>query len=80
VATEIGQGDCGGDFISPLMQWLDQNGSGYLAWSWNAMGECIPQTREQAGQPWFLITDYGSGTPNSDYARAFYDHLRGSSP
>ena len=37
VATEIGQNDCVGGFVTPLMQWLDGHGAGYLAWSWNAM-------------------------------------------
>ena len=44
VATEIGQDDCMGGFITPLMQWLDAQGAGYLAWSWNADGACMPGT------------------------------------
>jgi endoglucanase len=70
IATEIGQDDCAGEFITPLMNWLDERGSGYLAWSWNAGGPCEPRTR-----PWFLVQDYSSGQPNSDYAAAFYAHV-----
>jgi subtilisin family serine protease len=42
VATEIGESDCRGTFITPLMEFLDQHGLGYLAWSWNAFGPCRP--------------------------------------
>ncbi|HEX6765841.1 MAG TPA: cellulase family glycosylhydrolase, partial [Polyangiaceae bacterium] len=77
VATEIGQNDCTGDsFLLPLMQFLDDHETGYLAWSWNAGGSCepvVPGTSE--GHPWFLITDYATGEPNSDYAKTFRDHL-----
>jgi endoglucanase len=86
VATEIGENDCGGTFITSLMQWLDTNGSGYLAWSWNAFGACRPGTRTgQGGRPWSLVTDYASGTPNvsipdagvvgASYAKTFHDHV-----
>ena len=70
VATEIGQRDCMGNFIDPLMGWLDSHGVGYLAWSWNSGGACIPQTR-----PWALVTDYTSGSPTGVYAQTFHDHL-----
>ena len=73
VATEIGQDDCMGGFITPLMQWLDAHGAGYLAWSWNADGACMT-----AGGPvatWSLITNFTTGAPNGGYAQAFYDHV-----
>jgi hypothetical protein len=75
VATEIGQNDCGDTFISPLTDWLDGHGSGYLAWSWNAFGACQPQTMSSRGQPWSLVTDLNSGTPNSTYARTFQSRV-----
>jgi hypothetical protein len=66
-----------GSFVTPLMQWLDHHGDGYLAWSWNAFGACAPASGSAHGQPWSLITDYVSGTPNGGYATAFHDHLAG---
>lgn len=86
VATEIGENDCGNTFINPLMQLLDTYASGYLAWSWNASQDCVaatPPTKTSpgsAGHPYPLITDYTSGTPPSDYAHAFMDHLAAVSP
>jgi endoglucanase len=35
IAGEIGENDCGGSYINSLMQWLDSQGTGYLAWTWN---------------------------------------------
>ena len=75
VATEFGQNDCMNGFVTPLMQFLDQHGSGYLAWAWNAYGECSPQVAMQRSNPWSLVADYETGTPNSGYAEAVYDHL-----
>jgi hypothetical protein len=89
VATEIGENDCQGTFIAPLMQFLDGHASGYLAWSWNAFGVCRPLQGTQRGSPWSLVTDYASGTPNSaavdagiagaSYAVTFHDHVAGLS-
>ena len=76
VATEIGENDCLGVFIGPLMQWLDGHGAGYLAWSWNAYGACTPGTAQgRGGQPWSLVSSYSSGAPNGGYAQAFHDHV-----
>ena len=82
VATEVGQNDCEGDaFLSPLLEFLDGQGSGYLAWSWNAYGACQPEVRpDQAGQPWPLIRGYACPEPNSNYARTYYEHLKGAVP
>jgi hypothetical protein len=77
VATEIGQDDCGGAFISPLMQWLDDRGMGYLAWSWNSASSCIPAAPMVSGRPWPLVVDYSSGIPTGGYAQTFHDHLAG---
>jgi len=78
VATEIGENDCMGGFITPLMQWLDGHGAGYLAWSWNAFGACMPGSAQgQGGRPWSLVASYTSGAPNGGYAQAFHDHVAG---
>jgi hypothetical protein len=78
VATEIGENDCMGGFITPLMQWLDGHGAGYLAWSWNAFGACMPGSAQgQGGRPWSLIGSYTTGAPNGGYAQTFYDHVAG---
>jgi endoglucanase len=77
VATEVGQNDCGdGVFVAPLLEFLDANANGYLAWSWNAYGPCAASgSTMMRPNPWSLVTDYESGTPNSAYAEVFYDHL-----
>lgn len=33
--TEIGENDCGHEFIDPAMSWADSHGVGYLGWTWN---------------------------------------------
>jgi endoglucanase len=68
LVTELGEDDCTGRFISPLMAFLDQNGAGYLAWTWDAWSSCYA-----------LISDY-SGTPAGAYGRAFKDHLSSVQP
>jgi hypothetical protein len=75
VATEIGQDDCQSDFIEPLMAFLDEHTSGYLAWSWNVQGKCQAASPEHAGNPWPLIDSFETATPNSPYAKAFRDHV-----
>jgi hypothetical protein len=76
VASEIGQNDCMGTFVKPLMEWLDGHKSGYLAWSWNAFGACTAGTAQgRGGQPWSLITSYATGAPNGGYAQTFRDHV-----
>lgn len=64
VATEIGEEDCGGGFITTVMDWLDAHGGGYLAWTWNTWGRCM-----------VLIDDY-AGTPRGVYGTTYRDHLR----
>jgi len=54
VAGEIGENNCGHDFIDRLMDWLDTHDGSYLGWSWN-VGDC-------GGFP-SLIVDY-SGNPS----------------
>jgi hypothetical protein len=66
VAAEIGENDCSGGYIGPLMRWLDARAAGYLAWAWNADFSC-------AGGPG-LITSY-TGKPTG-YGRGYRAHLR----
>jgi hypothetical protein len=75
VVTEFGQNDCAGTFVEPFMQWLDGHGLGYLAWSWNSYGPCMPAVMNRGGQPWPLVTNFAAGTPNGGYAQAVHDHL-----
>ncbi len=80
VATEIGERDCMTSFVTPLMTWLDTTGIGYLAWSWDAYGACVPQPAPDGGatgSPWSLVTDYVNGIPNGGYATAIHDHFAG---
>ncbi len=65
VAGEIGETDCAGRFVEPLMNWLDGRGQGYVAWAWNVEGTCADGPQ--------LIRDY-AGTPTG-YGQAFRDHL-----
>ncbi|HEV2345533.1 MAG TPA: cellulase family glycosylhydrolase [Actinocrinis sp.] len=66
VAGEIGENDCTGTFINPLMSWLDSQGGSYLAWTWDAWsGAC-------SSGP-VLITDYtGDATA---FGAAYEAHL-----
>lgn len=86
VATEVGEDDCTGELVvKPLVEFLDANSSGYLAWSWSAFSMCVPTIRENgrtvtAGQPWSLVTSYTCPLPNGGYAQAFYDHLKSLVP
>lgn len=79
VMTEFGENSCGGAFIDSLLAWSDAHGIGYLAWTWNTWGACVPPTppAAQGGRPWALIGDFTTGAPNSGYARAYRDHLVG---
>lgn len=72
VATELGQRDCQGDFITRLVDWLDGVEAGYLAWSWNAFGECIPEVE---GRAYSLVDSYTCPTPNGVYANTYYELL-----
>ncbi len=66
LAGEIGENDCAGTYIGPLMNWLDAERTGYLAWTWDDWsGAC-------ATGP-VLITGYnGDPTP---YGAAYQAHL-----
>jgi hypothetical protein len=76
VSTELGENDCGGSFITSLIDWLDAHRSGYLAWAWDAYGQCVPfSSWQQPGQPYSLIADYQTGKPNGEYGQTFHDRL-----
>ncbi len=62
VTTEIGQRDAA-DFAEPLMTWLDEHDTGYLAWTWNTWGD-----------PLSLIVNY-DGTPSPVYGTIYRTHL-----
>jgi endoglucanase len=66
IATEIGENDCAGGFITSAMGWLDGNGSSYLAYVWNSDFDC--------GSGPSLITDY-TGTP-TNYGKVYQAHLQ----
>ncbi|MGC4095010.1 MAG: cellulase family glycosylhydrolase [Polyangiaceae bacterium] len=75
VTTELGENDCQGRFITPLLQWLDAHGDGYLAWAWNAYGACHASGTPGRGSAYSLVTSYADPQPNGAYAQAFFDHL-----
>jgi cellulase/cellobiase CelA1 len=73
IAGEIGENDCASTFINTAMNWLDQNGIGYLAWAWNTYN-CYNFPA--------LISDY-SGTPTAygaGYKQHLYDLANGITP
>ena len=80
VVTELGQSDCEGDFVAELIGWLEQRSLGYLAWSWNAFGSCMPSTRENSGNAYSLITSYTCPMPNGGFADTFYQALEDHAP
>jgi len=65
VAGEIGESDCQGGYITPLMEWLDEININYLSWTWN--------TWDCDGGP-ALIIDY-DGTPTKSYGMVYKQHL-----
>ena len=65
IAGEVGENDCAGTYINPLMTWLDSESTSYLAWAWNADFSC-------SNGPG-LITGY-NGDPTA-YGAAYQAHL-----
>jgi endoglucanase len=66
VATEIGEDDCLGGFITPLMNWLDGQGQSYSPWTWDTWGPACGS--------YALITSYG-GAATQSYGQTYHDHL-----
>jgi len=63
VATEIGEDDCQGGFITSLMGYLDGLKQNYLAWTWDTWGGCL-----------VLVNNY-NGTPAGTYGQSYKTHL-----
>ncbi len=64
LATEVGENDCTGSYLSRLLPWADDHDVGYLAWAWDAAScEDGPS----------LISDY-AGTPTA-YGAWYNQHL-----
>lgn len=66
VATEFGENDCAGTYVTPLMHWLDNHHVSYLGWTWD--------TWNCSSGP-ALITKY-DGTPTA-YGKAVKSHFLG---
>ena len=66
IAGEIGENDCAHTFIDGLMNWLDSQNTGYLAWTWTVVPNGCATTPS-------LINDY-TGTP-SGYGAGLQAHL-----
>lgn len=61
VATEIGENDCQGGYVGPLMKWMDDNtGGNYLPWTFNTWdcrsGPALISSYDNNGTP----TAYGA--------------------
>jgi endoglucanase len=66
VATQLGESDCQGTFITTAMGWLDGQQQGYVAFTWDTWsGNCES-----------LISDY-TGTPTTPYGQTYKTHLQG---
>ena len=66
---ELGEHDCGGNYIDGYMSWADTNGVSYLGWTWN--------TWDCSSGP-AMISDY-KGTPTG-LGSAFKSHLLITTP
>src|SRR2546430_2558871 len=64
VASEFGEKDCARGWVENFMNWADDGGISYLAWTWDTWPDC--------GNP-VLITSY-EGTPTA-YGAGVRDHL-----
>ncbi len=63
LATEVGEDDCAGNYLSALLPWADSHEIGYLAWAWNAAS---------CGAGPSLIADYtGTPTPYGAWYKAY---------
>jgi hypothetical protein len=67
---ELGETDCRHGYIDAMMKFADQQGIGYLGWTWDAVA---PGGWTCTGGP-SLITSYG-GAPTG-FGVGFRDHLR----
>lgn len=67
IATEFGENDCGGVYVTPLMQWMDSMEISYLAWTFNTW-DC------KSGPA--LITSYDKGGIPTGYGTEVKDHYK----
>ena len=70
IVGEMGEKDCADTYIAPLVAWLGQRSTSYLAWSWNVGKGC------ESGPS--LITSY-DGTPTG-YGAGYRSDLVSLSP
>jgi endoglucanase len=63
--TEVGEDTCDGSFVNEFFDWADPKGVSYLAWTWNAWGDC-------AAGPTLIENEDGTPTP---YGAVVRDHL-----
>lgn len=70
IANEIGENDCTGTYIDPLMAWMDTNGApgNYLQWTWLDSQPCA------SGDP-ASVLNAKTGDPTITYGSDFRDHL-----
>ncbi|GCE25077.1 hypothetical protein KDA_05610 [Dictyobacter alpinus] len=69
ITGELGENDCGSNFVTSAMNWDDQHDVGYLGWAWNPY-DC-------GGFP-ALITNY-DGTPTA-FGQGIKNHLLSLAP
>jgi endoglucanase len=69
IAGEIGENDCSGHYISPLVTWLNSKGANYMAWTWNSDFNCATGPG--------LITNY-NGAPSGE-GQGYMSMLHGMS-
>lgn len=64
IATEFGENDCAGGYVTGLMQWMDSVGMSYLAWTYNTWdcksGPALISSYDNGGVP----TGYGAAVKN----------------
>ncbi len=65
IAGEIGEHDCSDSYVDPLMNWLDEEATSYLAWGWN--------TSNCKGGP-ALISNYSGRATR--FGAGYEEHLR----
>jgi hypothetical protein len=68
VIGEMGEMDCGDDYIDPLMRFADGHGIGYLAWAWDGLPEWVCDSG-----PSLILNYQGKATR---YGTGYRAHLR----
>jgi hypothetical protein len=72
LTTEFGQHDCSNDYVGPYMNWADQHGVSYSAWTYTK-GTCDPNVTSGPSGAWGLLNADGV-TPNS-YGQFILSHI-----